>query len=477
MADLISSVVGGRIVVCDDEFFAEAGNLLQPADPVWREGVYTDRGKWMDGWETRRRREPGHDWCVIALGVPGRVRSVIVDTSYFTGNYPESFSLEGCGVGSDELLDAAGWVEILPRTELTGDSTASFDVDDPQRITYLRFNIFPDGGVARLRVEGDPIPAKDEVCPGDRTTDLASSLVGGEALEASDVHYSPPSNMLRPTEPAGMWDGWETRRRRGPGHDWAVFRLGLPGLLDSIEVDTRHFKGNAPGWVSIQVSDDGDSWRELVAMAEVKPDSVNIVSIDHPVTAGFLRLDIHPDGGVARLRVWGTPDPEAVARLRIKYLNSLFDDEARVFFHAACSATRWVEAMTASRPFPDVESVISTAKEVFGELGGEDWLEAFAGHPRIGEEGDNVANREQAGTTGAEESVLAELAEVNRRYEQATGFTYIVYATGKTAAEVLDIARSRLGNTREEEIRNAAAEQKAITETRLRRMLCMRDDR
>ena len=150
MIDLLSEAVGGRVLACNDEFFAEAANLLQTIPPVWKEGVYTDRGKWMDGWETRRRRDPGHDWCVLALGVAGRVRSVTVDTSHFTGNYPESFSLEACGDGDDEGLETADWVEIVPRTALSGDSTASFDVDDPHRVTHVRLNIFPDGGVARL---------------------------------------------------------------------------------------------------------------------------------------------------------------------------------------------------------------------------------------------------------------------------------------------------------------------------------------
>jgi OHCU decarboxylase len=102
-----------------------------------------------------------------------------------------------------------------------------------------------------------------------------------------------------------------------------------------------------------------------------------------------------------------------------------------------------------------------------------DWLEAFAAHPRIGERGDRVADREQAATADADDQLMAELAAVNRAYEESMGFTYIVYATGKTAAEMLEIARGRMANTREDEIANAAAEQKAITRTRLRRMLCM----
>lgn len=473
MTDLISAAVGGRVVACNDEFFAEARNLLQTADPAWKEGLYTDRGKWMDGWETRRRRDPGHDWCVVALGIQGRIRSVTVDTSHFTGNYPESFSLDGCGVGGDERLETADWAEIVPRTALSGDTRATFEVEDPHRVTHVRLNIFPDGGVARLRLDGDPIPGRREVCPEDEGIDLASSLVGGEAIDASDVHYSPPSNLLRPTEPAGMWDGWETKRRRGPGNDWAVFRLGLPGLVDSLEVDTRHFKGNAPGWVSVAVSADGETWEDVVEHAEVKPDAVNAVTLDRPIRAGFVRLDIHPDGGVARFRILGRPDPSHAERLRLVYLNSLFDEEAHRFFHDACASMRWVDLMTAGRPFADGAAVLMGAAAAFDSLAEGDWLQAFAGHPRIGDRGDIQANREQSGAADAEMWLLAELAQANEAYEAAHGFTYIVYASGKTAQEMLDLARARLGNTREEELVNAAGEQRAITETRLRRMLCI----
>ena len=473
MTDLISSAVGGRIVAFNDEFFAEAKNLLNPTAPVWQEDAYTDRGKWMDGWETRRRRDSGHDWCVIALGIPGVIRTATVDTTHFTGNYPEAFSLEACGVGSVDGLDDAGWVEVIPPTDLEGNATATFGVDDLHRVTYVRLNIFPDGGVARLRVEGDPVPSMDRVCPETGTIDLVSSLVGGEALEASDLHYSPPSNLIRPTDPAGMWDGWETRRRRGPGHDWVSFRLGLAGIVDLVEVDTRHFKGNSPGWVSIHLSEDGDRWQEVVTRAEVKPDTVNPVPLGEAEHARFLRLDIHPDGGVARLRVRGTPAPDEALTSRLEYLNALFDPDARRFFSTACSSTTWVESMRAARPFRDGDDVLARASGAFDTLDERDWAEAFAGHPRIGERGDDLANEEQTGTQAASAAVLEALAKANHAYEERHGFTYIVYATGKTAAEMLTIAEKRLNNSRQEELANAAREQRAITETRLRRMLCM----
>ncbi|MDP9495880.1 MAG: allantoicase [Actinomycetota bacterium] len=476
MVDLISSAVGGRIVEFNDEFFAHASNLISPGEPV-SNTEYTDRGKWMDGWETRRRREPGHDWCVIALGVPGRIEEVTVDTSFFTGNYAESFSLEGCGDDDDLHLADADWEEVLPQTPLSGDSRATFEVGNPHRFGYLRLNIFPDGGVARLRVEGTPIPSRAQVCPDPDPVDLLSMLVGGEAVNASDVHYSPPSNLLRPTEPLGMWDGWETKRRRGPGNDWVELRLGMPGTIEAAVIDTRYFKGNAPGWVSILVSEYGTDWETVLEMVAITPDDVARLELPVPTHARLLRVDIHPDGGLARIKALGRPDREAVVEKRTAYLNSLTDSAARRFFTTASASGSWVETMLGKLPFAGVEDVLAGAEAAFDLLDEDDWLEAFSGHPRIGEKGDATANQEQSGVREAATATLDAITEANRQYEARFGFTYIVYASGKTAAEMLAIAESRLGNTREQELAAASREQRAITATRLRRMLCEGDPR
>jgi len=471
MIDLISHAAGGRVVECNDEFFAVADNLLKTTDPVWKDGEYTDRGKWMDGWETRRRREPGHDWCVLALGIPGAVRRVTVDTSHFTGNYADEFSLEATGAAFDDRVAAAVWEMLIPQTKLSGDSVASFQVDDPHRVTHLRLNIYPDGGLARLRVEGDPIPSISEVCPGG-PVDLASAVVGGAPLSVSDRHYSDPANTLRPTVPAGMWDGWETKRRRGPGHDWVVFRLGLSGVVEEVVVDTTHFKGNAPGFVSLEVSEDGETWAGVIERAPVKPDAQNRIPLPQPAHAGQVRLGIHPDGGLSRFRVLGRPDPGTAGEKRVLYLNSLFDQEAERFFFTACPVPAWGEQMISRRPYRAVDEVLAAAETAFDSFEEKGWLEVFASHPRIGESGDDTSSREQSGVVGAGRAVLRELAEVNARYEEKYGFTYIVHASGKGASEMLEIARRRLGNSRGEEIAIAAEEQRAITVTRLRRMLC-----
>lgn len=480
--NLATSRFGGRVVWCSDEFFAAAANLLNPTAPVWREGEFTEHGKWMDGWETRRRRGPGYDSCVIRLGLPGVIRTVTVDTSYFTGNYPESFSLEACGV-DDRSLDDAEWVEIIPRSPLSGDARADYDVADRHRVTHLRMNIYPDGGIARLRVDGDPIPAMDQVCPEGGLVDLAAATVGGQGLEASDAHYSSPVNLVSPTEPEGMWDGWETARRRGPGHDWAVVGLGMPGLVEAVDVDTRHFKGNSPGWVSLETSRAGGDWLEVCPRVPVDADAVNRVDLPVPVEADRIRLNIHPDGGVARLRVWGRADPDVAAAVRIRYVDSLFPQMAERFFRTACRSSGWVSDMLGRRPFGTAEQLLAAAGDAFGALERVDWLEAFAAHPRIGEReghqdavGEAMSATEQGATADAQGEVLAELEKVNREYEERFGYTYIVRAAGRSPEEMLAIARARLANDPETELATAAGQQREITYRRLRRMLCLGEE-
>lgn len=476
MVDLASSRYGGEVVSCSDEFFAAAANLVAPSAPVWKEGEFTDQGKWMDGWETRRRRGEGHDSCVIRLGLPGIVRTVIVDTSHFTGNYPESFSLDACGVPS-ERLDEAEWVEVIPPTLLEGDRVAEFAVEGSRRTTHVRLNIYPDGGVARLRVEGDPVPAMHEVCPDEEMIDLARATLGSTCTEASDAHFSSPANLISPTEPEGMWDGWETARRRGPGHDWAVVHLGLPGTVHSVDVDTRHFKGNAPGWVDIDTARNGSDWVASCERAPVEAHGVNRIDLSQPITADRVRLNIHPDGGVARLRVWGRPDPEAAARMRVRYVDSLFDQDARSFFLTACGSQAWVERMTAARPFGEATAVLEAADRAFDQLASDEWLAAFAAHPRIGDRaggqtdaGEAMSQDEQG---GVDRDDVEALGEINRRYEERFGFTYIVRAAGRSGREMLEMARQRLDNDPAKELEVAAGQQREITMLRLRQMLCL----
>jgi allantoicase len=320
LIDLAGERIGGAAILANDEFFAPKESLVRPDPAVWREGEYTERGKWMDGWETRRRRTPGYDWCVVRLGCPGIIRGVIVDTSYFTGNFPESCSLDACAV--EGVPDAAqlaegdvSWTEILPRSPLQGDARNAFSITARDRFTHVRLNIFPDGGVARLRIHGIVTPDWPRLARPGMQLDLAAIENGGLAVTASDMFYGNPQNMLLPGPSLGMKDGWETKRRRGPGNDWVVVRLGARGTLRRIVVDTSHFKGNAPGACSLEacaaaigsLPGDDAAWHELVAMTRLQPHAVHEFLEDvrdiGPMT--HVRLNIFPDGGVARLRLYG----------------------------------------------------------------------------------------------------------------------------------------------------------------------------
>jgi allantoicase len=317
--DLASERLGGAVLAANDEFFAPKENLVKPARPVFREGEYTERGKWMDGWETRRRREPGFDWCVVRLGLPGIVRELVVDTTHFKGNAPESCSVGACDAPASDAEPwngaAAAWREILPRSPLTPDSENSFPAASPGRVTHVRLNIHPDGGVARLRILGEVVPDWEAIARAGGDVDLAGVENGGRVIAASDEFFGSRQNLILPGRGRAMGDGWETRRRRGPGHDWVIVKLGRPGRLRRVEVDTIHFKGNAPGACSIEVcrngrdSLDAADWRPLVPETSVRPHSLHRFEREL-VDAGeatHARLNIFPDGGVSRLRLYGRP--------------------------------------------------------------------------------------------------------------------------------------------------------------------------
>ncbi|MGH7553365.1 MAG: allantoicase [Longimicrobiales bacterium] len=323
LVDLAAERLGGAAILANDEFFAAKENLLKASAPVWREGEYTERGKWMDGWETRRRRSPGHDWCIVRLGLPGIIHGIVVDTSWFTGNYPESCSIEACaieGVPQPAKLaeDDVAWREILPRSTLEGNTPNAFSIDAPERFTHLRLNIFPDGGVARLRVHGVVMPDWAERARPGVEVDLGALENGGLAVAASDMFYGNRQNLLLPGPALGMSDGWETKRRRGPGNDWVIVRLGARAELRRIVVDTSHCKGNAPGACSLDACDTTDAvpssdarWVELVARTRLEPHTVHELGgeVRDVGAITHVRLNVFPDGGVARLRLFGATVP------------------------------------------------------------------------------------------------------------------------------------------------------------------------
>jgi allantoicase len=309
--------IGARALACSDDFFGPKERLLQAGEPVFLPDKYDANGKWMDGWESRRRRTAGHDWCVIALGVPGLLAGFDIDTRHFTGNYPPSASIDACPQGADPQL-ASSWVCVLPALSLSGNRRHLVLAQAGGVVhSHVRLNIFPDGGVARLRVYGRPAPVDIPTGP-DGLVDLLALVHGGRPLAWNDAHFGTCENLLLPGRGADMGDGWETRRRREPGHDWCVLALGLPGRVRRIEIDTAHFKGNFPDRCSLQAAfAPGAAESSLVAQSqfwssllpEVKLGADAIHSFERECvdlgTITHVRFNLHPDGGVSRLRLWG----------------------------------------------------------------------------------------------------------------------------------------------------------------------------
>jgi allantoicase len=332
MIDLASARLGGEAVIANDEFFAPKENLLLPGRGVFIEDKYTERGKWMDGWETRRRREPGHDWCIIRLGLPGVVRGVEVDTNHFRGNFPEACSIDACAIDRDvsgeTLLDpSTQWVEALAKSRLEGHSQNLFPIALGSRVTHLRLNIFPDGGVARLRVYGEATPDWARLRRLGEDVDLVAAQNGGLPIACSDKFFSHPTNLIMPGRAVNMGDGWETKRRRGPGYDWVILRMGARGEVARIEVDTNHFKGNYPDRCMIECCDaaggvgapveslHGARWKTLLAETRLKASTRHFFDsqLQKAGACTHIRLNIYPDGGVSRLRIWGRPGAEGGA--------------------------------------------------------------------------------------------------------------------------------------------------------------------
>jgi allantoicase len=416
---------------------------------------------------------------VVRLGIAGLVCGVVVDTTHFRGSAPASIGLDAIG-GSpppDELLGSeAGWEPLIGDAPVRPDHPNQIELDGSRRCTYVRLRIHPDGGVARLRVLGIALPGLWAIDPDDALPDLAGLDVGGRVEAVSDDLSPTPENVLRPGPSTGMHDGWETRRRRGDGHDWLVVRLGLPGTPRSVLVDTSHFTGNAPGSVSVDATAAAgeDHWVEIVARRPVAPHRQHLLEAARPAPAIRVRLNLYPDGGIARFRVFGTGDPPARRALRLAYLNSLFRSEAIRFFRTACGAERFWREMLEERPFVGTSQVLAAADSVFERFEAGDWTEAFAAHSRIGERADSpISAREQAGVAASPADVLERLRAGAVAYEDRSGIPFVVGTAGRSGEELLDLLHARLDADPDEERATAAAEQRTITALRLRRMLSM----
>ncbi|MDP9100486.1 MAG: allantoicase [Verrucomicrobiota bacterium] len=322
LVDLAAERVGGVALLANDEFFAEKENLLKPGRGIFIPDKYTDRGKWMDGWESRRRRTPGHDWCVVQLGLRGIIKRVDIDTNHFLGNHPPFASLDALDLtngfpSTAASIEELAWTPILEKSPLDPGSQNLFTLMSDRTWSHVRLNIFPDGGVARFRVYGIVVPDLSKLKAGE-LVDLAAIENGGVPLACSDMFFSSMNNLIMPGRSENMGDGWETKRRRGPGYDWIILQLGLPGAIRKIEVDTNHFKGNypdtcsiegcrAPGASTDELSSSATRWREILPMTKLQAHTRHFFERElSPIgDCTHVRLNIYPDGGVSRLRLWG----------------------------------------------------------------------------------------------------------------------------------------------------------------------------
>lgn len=361
-ADLASRWLGGTVLAASDESFGDKENLLNPGPAVFEPGHYGNRGEIVDGWETRRRRTPGTDWALVRLGAPGILTSIDVDTSFFTGNYPPFCTVQGCGVegypGPDDLLAGdTAWVTIVQRSALRGDSHNVFPVTDPRRFTHLRLIIEPDGGVARLRAFGQVVP--DPRGLESLTVDLAGQDLGGAVVASSDDFYTAAATLNRPDTARTMGEGWEARRRRDDGHDMALFRLGLAGVIRRLVVDTAHFRYNASAAFALSGSDAADQpaaagsgWTPLLGRTRLQPDTRHVFDLAEHGPVRWVRLDAYPDGGMSRVRMLGAVDPAARREAGLRWFHALPDQQVLAVLTAAGVSAEFAVGIASSRPLP-----------------------------------------------------------------------------------------------------------------------------
>jgi len=316
LIDLAQSRLGSKIVYKTDEFFAPAKRIINPWPPVFKEGVFDKHGKWMDGWETRRKRFKSHDYLIIKLGKPGKINKVDIDTSYFSGNQPSKISLEACFSKKKLPSKNSKWVTILKKKSTKANSHHFFIIKNKSVFTHIKLNIYPDGGVARIRIYGS-IQTKKKF--GNKTINLTSVLNGATPIACNNEHFGRAENILAPGTGKNMGDGWETKRSRGKNFDWLILKCATAGKINKIQIDTHHFKGNYPNKCSLQAAylnakisgktivNSSKKWKLLLNKAKLhahkKHNFHNKLMKNKKIN--YIRINIFPDGGISRIRAFG----------------------------------------------------------------------------------------------------------------------------------------------------------------------------
>lgn len=327
--DLAAERLGGKVLYATDDFFAEKENLIKPGRGIFIADKFTERGKWMDGWESRRKRTPGHDYCIVQLATTGRISGFDIDTNFFLGNHPPNVSIEACyapGVSDLRILDGeqTKWVEILPKSPLLPGSQNLYAIENQELYTHIKLHIYPDGGVARFRVYGEVFLNWDSIGENEKI-DLAAAVNGAKSLICNDMFFSHMDNLIMPGRGVNMGDGWETKRNRTPkNRDWIVVRLGHAGEIETALVDTAHFKGNYPDSCQIEgcfispekeaeliANPDSGNWQLILPQTKLQADHEHHYSSEliHRGPFTHVRLTIFPDGGISRLRLVGVKRP------------------------------------------------------------------------------------------------------------------------------------------------------------------------
>ena len=317
MTNLTDPRIGSRVVFKTDDFFADAKRIINNQTPVFKEGVFDNHGKWMYGWETRRRRTKGFDYLIIKLGKPGKITSVDIDTAYFSGNQPTQASLEACFSKKNNPNNKSNWIQILNKKKIGPNKNHNFKIKNRSIFTHVKLNIYPDGGIARLRIFGEMVLKKYNF--KNKIINLTSMVNGASIVGCNNEHFGKSENILAPGKGKNMGDGWETRRSRGKNHDWLIIKCGCTGSIKKIEIDTHHFKGNYPDSCSIQAAyiskkisnskivQKSQKWNFVLNKTKLKANKKHIFknNIISKNKINFIKINIFPDGGISRIRTFG----------------------------------------------------------------------------------------------------------------------------------------------------------------------------